>query len=219
MHVKRGKAFLLSKIRTDHVVYAGIVGLIKEIECFNHELQAGSFFQFEATAQTHVEGDKIRPNTCVVSGTNRPVVGRVPVAINVSAGQQVKRMSRVIAENRRELEIREKLVFPGGLHHAGNHKLVPLVKIGKTAFGGKIRIVSRAKVAVEVGGGAETLAERVIQHQGDVVAETLFNLQNPAFVKGRALGRINISLQSCRSDKAIDDIYSSTWSLIVQGIG
>src|SRR5882672_3524622 len=111
MHVEGGKVGIPTrgdgqpKISTYHVVHTCIVRLIKEIECFNHELQAGFLSHLETTAQTHVEGDKIRSNTGIVGCANRTVVGGMPVAVYVRASKQVKGMSCVVAQNRRKLKV------------------------------------------------------------------------------------------------------------------
>src|SRR5437016_125322 len=100
-------------------------------------------------------------------------------------------MAAVVADDGGQLEAAEYAVtpitilaaFPGAVKNGSDHNLVPLIEGGKSALGRQIRLVRRAKVTVEVGGCIKSLAERVVTHEGEVIAEALLDLQNAALIK------------------------------------
>ena len=67
--------------------------------------------------------------------------------------------------------------MPRTLDHARDHHLVPLIKARETTFCGKIGLVIRSIVTVEIGRRVDGFAESVISHESEVMTETLFDLQ------------------------------------------
>src|SRR5579859_5187631 len=88
----------------DDVVHAGKVGAVRQVEAFRQQLQVGPFTHLEAAGDAHVKVHEVRTQTGVARSADGTVIGGVAVAIQISAGQKVERMSAVVAENRRQLE-------------------------------------------------------------------------------------------------------------------
>src|SRR5579859_1191723 len=191
MHVEGGKAGQLSKVGSHRIVDAGKVQAIGQVEALRHQLQTGLFAQFEFLCKAHIEVDEIGPFTSIACGPDRAVVGGMAIAIHVSTGQQVKGVSAVIAENRRENEPGQSpRPAVGRLQYGSRHNFVTLIEFRERALPGQVQVVLWAEVAVEVKGCVICLAVGVIAEQAYVRAKALLNFDNSAFIERRALRRI-----------------------------
>src|SRR5260370_6801805 len=115
--------------------------------------------------------------------------------MHVRSRQQIKRVPAVVTDNGRELETGKDCILPGASQNAGKHYFVPLVEVRKRAYRSQVGLVLRREIAVEVAGGVECLAERVIPEEREVVAEALVDFQDGPVVKSRRYGRILVALK------------------------
>src|SRR5260370_8065278 len=95
--------------------------------------------------------------------------------MHVRSRQQIKRVPAVVTDNGRELETGKDCILPGAVQNAGKHYFVPLVEVRKRAFRSQVGLVLRREIAVEVAGGVECLAERLIPEERQCVAQALLN--------------------------------------------
>src|SRR6266571_1774277 len=102
-------------------------------------------------------------------------------------------------------------VLPGTLKHPRKHDLVPLIKSRKAAFGGKVGLICRTIIAVEIRHLVDGLAVGVAPEEGEVLTHALLNLQDPALVDGSSKRRILVVLEKQRIHKAIDDVCARAW--------
>src|SRR5262249_50280997 len=107
-------------------------------------------------------------------------------------------MPTVIAHNRRELEAGENFLFPRAVKHPGDDDFVALIELGEASIEIDVGGILGAIVAVEIGGGIESLAEGVIGKQGEVSAETFLYFENAALIEGIGLGGVLVILHDKR---------------------
>src|SRR5712691_12889874 len=125
MNVKRR-----SKSSAHDIIHAGIVRPVRDVESFSREPQTALFANVENSAQAHVEGRVVRTETTIARSTRRPVVCEMIVAIDVRASQKVKRMTTVVADNRRQLKSGQDTgALPRAFQHGSKHHFMTLIKI------------------------------------------------------------------------------------------
>src|SRR5258708_15159785 len=80
------------------VVHADKIRPVEEVKCFSHELQSGPLLQFELLGQAHINIQVIRPPAAVAAKSQRTIIGRVAVVVDIGAtGEHVERMSAAVA--------------------------------------------------------------------------------------------------------------------------
>src|SRR5690349_181087 len=132
------------------------------------------------------------------------------VPIDVGAGEQVERMPAVKTNNGGNLKTRERSILPGTINDRCPNNLVPLIEFGQSPFRRQVGIVLRPEVAVEVRCRVEGFAVRVVSKQSEIVAETLPDLDNGAFVESGCLRRILVRLKNRGIYKARQDQCART---------
>ena len=172
MDIESGEAGSQTKHRPNLVVHAGKIGPVREVESLCRELHHGLLADLVLPGQAGVEVDIIGAQASSARCADGTLVGCVIVAVDFSSGKQIKRMPAVIAHNRRELEAGENFLFLRAVKHPGDDDFVALIELGEASIEIDIGGILRAIVAVEIGGGIESLAKGVIGKQGEVSAET-----------------------------------------------
>ena len=113
-----------SKRRADNVVDAGVVGAICDVESFRGEVQAVLVAESECPAQTHIEIRIVGSQAGVARRRRRAIVGKVTVAIDVGPGEQIERVSAVVAEDGRKLKTRKPArIVPRALQRGRQRQL------------------------------------------------------------------------------------------------
>jgi len=184
--------------RSNHVVDAGEVGAIEEVESFRHQLQASPFAKLELAGQAHVKVRVVRSKPGIAACADGAVIGGMAVAVDVGASEQIKRMPAVKTNNGRKLEAREGGAFPRAMDDRRRDNLVPLIKVGEPSFGRQISVVLRPKVTVEICRSVQCFAIGVVANECEVVAELLFEFDDSTLVKRGSLRRILIRLKNRR---------------------
>src|SRR6266446_10944000 len=184
---------------------------VEEVETLREQMQAGPLSQLELTAQTQIERDIVWTDTGVAPRSWRAVIRAVPVIIHVRSSQQVERMRAVVTNDRRHLKISEDGVLPGTLKHPRKHDLVPLIKSRKAAFCGKVGLICRTIIAVEIRHLVDRLTVGVAPEQGEVLTHALLNLECSPLVNGSSKGRVLVVLEKQGIHKAIDDVCARAW--------
>src|SRR5580700_2342267 len=81
------------KIRTDHVVHTGVVGVVGQVETFRGKHKRRLLAKFERAAQAQIEIGKARAESSVAASAGRAIVGEVSVAVDVRARQKIEGMT------------------------------------------------------------------------------------------------------------------------------
>ena len=116
----------------------------------------------------------------------------------------------MVTHNRRELEAGEDFLFPRAVENSGGHDFVALVELGEAAIEIDVGGVLWAIVAVEVGGGIDSLAKCIVTEQGEVRTETLLDFEDAPFVESIGFGTVLIVLHDQWIDKALSR-WLITW--------
>src|SRR6266478_9638804 len=187
------------------IVHAGKVCPIEEVESLGDQLKIGFLAQLEPARDAHIEVSMIGTEPGIAARADGAIIRGVAIAVDVRPGQQVEGVAGVISNDGRQLEPREDSAFPRAINNGGDDKFVPLVKVGKSSFSAKIRVVEGAKVAVEVSRGVESLAVSVIPNQREIVAKALFNFENSAFVKSGGFRAVLVGLENRGVHEALEN--------------
>src|SRR5438270_12786389 len=83
----------------DKVIHAGIVGAVCQIKAFGQNLQVSPIAHLESASDTHVKVHVIRTQTGIARSSDWTIIGRVAIAIQISAGQKVEWVTTVVFEH------------------------------------------------------------------------------------------------------------------------
>src|SRR5258708_25926 len=173
MHVERGESRRQAEEWAGHVVYTGIVCMVRDVEALSRKLQLRLLANFMLPTQAHIETDVARAKPGVATGSDRTLIGGVIVAVHLTSSQQVERMSAVIGKSRRQLKARKGWILPRAVKHSGHYDFMALIEFRKSAIRAQVRRILRSIIAVEIRRGVEALAKSVVAQQSKVIAEAL----------------------------------------------
>src|SRR5947209_5788948 len=103
-NIKGGESGCETKPASNNVVHTGVIRTIEQIETFRQELKIGVFTHLEPARDPHIKRGEIRTLPRIARGSNRPVIGGVAITVHISSGEQIERMTTVVANNRGKLE-------------------------------------------------------------------------------------------------------------------
>src|SRR5216683_4719875 len=99
LHVECGESRCQTEKWAHLIVHTGKVGMVGDVEALGGKLQFCLLANFMLPAQAHIEIDVVRAKSGVATGSERTFIGVVIVAVDLTAGQQIERMSTVLSKN------------------------------------------------------------------------------------------------------------------------
>src|SRR5262245_60202111 len=165
-----------------NVVDTGEVRAVENIESFGYQLHNSFFRQLELTAQPQVESDVVRADTRVAASSRRTIISGMAIVVDVGPGQQIERMRAVVANDGSQSKARKSNIRPRAFQNGGQYDFVTLVECRTPALAGKVCLVHRRKVAIEIGYFVDGVAIGVAADEAEVAAELLSDFQNRAMV-------------------------------------
>ena len=93
-----------SEKRIHHVVHTRIIRVVRDVKALGRKQKRGPLADPMLPAQPHVEVGVTRAYAGIAARSDWALIGRVIVAVDLSAGEQIEWVPAVVRENRSELE-------------------------------------------------------------------------------------------------------------------
>src|SRR5215472_396158 len=163
-----------SEKRAHLVVHTRIIRVVRDVEALSRKQKRGLLADPMLPAQPQVEAGVTRAQSGVASRSDGALIGRVIVAVDLSAREQIEWVPAVVGENRSKLETsQDAILLPRAVKNACDHNFVSLVERGQRTVKPEVCGILRTVVAVEVCRGVVGLAVGIVSEQRKVVLEAL----------------------------------------------